>query len=68
MTWRHVLVVLVAAVLPGCAQPIEGTATWPGARLEKAVLTAADFPQGVQYDRIVSRLRPGRRRGRRRPP
>ncbi len=54
MTWRHVLVVLVAAVLPGCAQPIEGTATWPGVRLEKAVLTGADFPQGVQYDRIVS--------------
>ena len=53
MTWRHVLVVLAAAVLPGCAQPIEGTATWPGARLEKAVLTAADFPQGVQYDRIT---------------
>ena len=26
MTWRHVLVVLVAVVLPGCAQPIEGTA------------------------------------------
>jgi hypothetical protein len=54
MTWRHVVVVLVAAVLPACAQPIEGTATWPGARLEKAVLTGADFPQGVQYDRIVS--------------
>ena len=53
MTWRHVLVVLVAAVLPGCAQAIEGTATWPGARLEKAVLTVADFPRGVQYDRIV---------------
>jgi hypothetical protein len=52
MTWRHVLVVLVAVVLPGCAQPIEGTATWPGARLERAVLTAADFPQGVQYDRL----------------
>src|SRR6478736_3441295 len=53
MTWRHVLVVLVAVVLPGCAQPIEGTATWPGARLERAVLTAADFPQGVQYDRLL---------------
>ena len=33
MTWRHVLIVLVAVVLTGCAEPIEGTATWPGARL-----------------------------------
>jgi hypothetical protein len=41
------------AVLGGCAQPIAGTATWPGERLEKAVLTAADFSSGVQYDRIT---------------
>jgi hypothetical protein len=53
MTWRHAPAVLVAAILSGCAAPIVGTATWPGARLEKAVLTEADFPQGVQYDRIT---------------
>ena len=52
MTRRHVLVVLVVSVLTGCAHAISGTATWPGARLEKAVLTAADFPPGVKYDRI----------------
>ena len=48
-----VLVFLVAAALTGCAHVITGSATWPGARLEKAVLTAADFPPGVQYDRIA---------------
>jgi hypothetical protein len=53
MTWRRTLAVLVAALLSGCGQPIAGTATWPGARLEKAVLTAGDFPPGVQYDRIT---------------
>ncbi len=56
MTRRHsgaaLLAVLLAAVLTGCAHAISGTATWPGARLERVVLTAADFPQGVQYDRI----------------
>jgi hypothetical protein len=46
------LAVLLAA-LTGCAHVITGTATWPGARLEKAVLTAADFPPGVQFDRIA---------------
>jgi hypothetical protein len=66
MTWRHVLVVLVAVVLTGCAQPIEGTASWPGARLEKAVLTGADFPPGVQYDRIVEE--PGQADGAGAPP
>jgi hypothetical protein len=56
MARRHAataaVAVLLAATLAGCAHPIAGTATWPGARLEKAVLTAADFPPGVQYDRI----------------
>ena len=46
-----VLVVLTAA-LSGCAHAVQGTPTWPGARLEAALLTAADFPPGVQYDRI----------------
>jgi hypothetical protein len=56
MTRRHqvaaALAVLLAAVLTGCAQAISGTATWPGAKLERVVLTAADFPPDVQYDRI----------------
>jgi hypothetical protein len=47
------LAVLLAAVLTGCAHAITGTATWPGARLEKVVLSAADFPPGVQFDRIT---------------
>lgn len=50
---RAALAVLLAAVLAGCGQVISGTATWPGARLEKVVLTEADFPPGVQYDRIT---------------
>jgi hypothetical protein len=48
-----VIAAVLVAALTGCANMIAGTATWPGARLEKAVLTAADFPPGVQYDRIV---------------
>jgi hypothetical protein len=52
MTWRRALAVVVAATVAGCAHPIAGTATWPGERLEKVVLTAADLPAGVQYDRI----------------
>jgi hypothetical protein len=47
-------VVLVAAVaLSGCSTVIAGTPTWPGATLEKVLLTEADFPHGVQYDRIT---------------
>jgi hypothetical protein len=53
MTWRWVLGIAVAVSVAGCAQPILGTATWPGARLERAVLTPADLPPGVQYDRIA---------------
>jgi hypothetical protein len=45
---------LLVVVLTGCGHAISGTATWPGARLEKVMLTEADFPQGVQYDRITS--------------
>jgi hypothetical protein len=55
MTRRHpaaAQAVLLAAVLTGCAHSISGTATWPGAKLERAVLTAADFPPDVQYERI----------------
>ncbi|OBH00277.1 hypothetical protein A5698_01040 [Mycobacterium sp. E136] len=44
---------LTALTLTGCAHSIEGSATWPGARLDKVLLTAADFPPGVQFDRVV---------------
>ena len=50
---RRAVLALLLVVLTGCGHAISGTATWPGARLEKAVLTAADFPPGVQYDRIT---------------
>jgi hypothetical protein len=54
MTWRIVLVLcLTALLLGGCARPIAGTATWPGARLENVLLTPADFPEGVLYERIT---------------
>jgi hypothetical protein len=43
---------VILAALTGCGDVITGTATWPGERLERAVLTEADFPPGVQYDRI----------------
>ncbi len=45
---------LLVVVLTGCGRATSGTATWPGARLEKVMLTAADFPQGVQYSRLTS--------------
>jgi hypothetical protein len=48
------LAVILLTALTGCGHVVTGTATWPGARLEKAVLTEADFPPGVQYDRIIS--------------
>jgi hypothetical protein len=44
---------LVTVMLPGCARAVDGTATWPGARLEAALLAPADFPPGVQYGRIT---------------
>ncbi|CDQ43062.1 MULTISPECIES: hypothetical protein [Mycolicibacterium] len=52
LRWLSVLVA-VLATLTGCTSAVSGTPTWPGARLEKVVLTAADFPDGVQYDRII---------------
>jgi len=48
-----VLAVLAACSLTACATVVTGTATWPGATMDRVLLTAADFPQGVQYDRIV---------------
>lgn len=51
---RALVVGVVLAVAPaGCTTTVTGTPTWPGARLEKVLLTAADFPTGVQYDRIT---------------
>lgn len=63
-----VLVVLVAALtgLTGCADVVAGNAVWPGATLEKVVLGAADFPQGVQYDRVIEE--PGKPDGAGAPP
>lgn len=46
------MLVLAAITVGGCA--IEGTPTWPGARLADTVLTAADFPPEVQFDSIAS--------------
>ncbi|MEN4479424.1 hypothetical protein [Mycolicibacterium cosmeticum] len=53
MTARLVAAALTALVVAGCGEVVTGTATWPGARLRNVVLTAADFPAGVRYDRIV---------------
>lgn len=52
---RKLVPVLAATLvaLTACSSAISGSATWPGARLEKAMLTADDFPEGVQVDRIV---------------
>jgi hypothetical protein len=65
---RRAVVVLLAAVLTvsGCSTVVEGAATWPGATLEKVVLTAEDFPPGVRYDRIT--FEPGRPDGAGGPP
>jgi hypothetical protein len=67
-TWRlrAVLVLMLAVALCGCGRAITGTPTWPGARLAQSLLTAADFPTGVQYDRIVEE--PGRPDGQGGPP
>ena len=45
--------VAAALVAAGCAAPISGTPTWPGARLNKVLLTERDFPPGAGYGRIV---------------
>ncbi len=51
--WVGTAALLVAtAMAAGCANLIDGTATWPGARLEQAILSAKDFPPGVVYDRV----------------
>lgn len=60
------VVAVFATAVTGCGHAITGTPTWPGARLEQTLLTAADFPKGVQYDRIVEA--PGRPDGQGGPP
>lgn len=54
MTVRTLVTVAAASAvtLSGCATTVDGTATWPGAVLEQALLTSDDLPAGVQYDRI----------------
>jgi hypothetical protein len=51
--YQAAVLALLLALPTGCAHAISGNPTWPGAMLEKVVLTAADFPPGVQYDRIT---------------
>jgi hypothetical protein len=39
-------------LLSACGATVDGTATWPGAFLQRALLDSKDFPSGVQYDLI----------------
>lgn len=55
MRGAWIAVLTVTASLSGCAATVPGTATWPGAVLNSAVLHVNDFPPGVQYDRIAER-------------
>src|SRR3546814_11601168 len=50
--WLPVLLAVLAA-LTGCSSTVQGSPTWPGERLERVLLSAADFPPGVQFDRII---------------
>jgi hypothetical protein len=52
---RWWVVLALSALLAACGTTVDGAATWPGARLDRAVLTAADFPDGVLYDRVVEK-------------
>lgn len=59
MPGRRVLLATLSCLLvAGCGGTVSGTATWPGATLANAALGSADFPAGVQYDRLVEE--PGR--------
>lgn len=42
-------------LLAGCGGTVAGTATWPGAVLQQALLSEPDFPPGVEYSRIIER-------------
>jgi hypothetical protein len=52
MTRQALGAALTVLLLSGCST-VTGTATWPGAKLERAVLTEADFPPGVRFERII---------------
>lgn len=60
------ILLAVAAALSGCASSVPGSPTWPGERLERVLLTASDFPPGVQFDRIIEK--PGEPDGAGAPP
>ena len=55
MAVRAVVATVLAAAtfLTGCGTTVSGTATWPGAVLERALLRENDVPPGVEYDRII---------------
>lgn len=53
MIRRLLVLTVTGCLLAGCGATITGTPTWPGARLDKAVLTEADFPPGVRFERIT---------------
>ena len=53
MIRRTAFATVALLLLAGCAPTVAGTATWPGARVDRALLTAADFPPGVHYERIA---------------
>ncbi len=63
---RVAVAAVTAFLVAGCGSTVAGTATWPGATLEKVTLRAADFPPGVHYDRIVEQ--PGQPDGAGAPP
>jgi hypothetical protein len=63
---RATAVLLLVTVVAACSTVVPGTPTWPGATLEKVVLSERDFPAGVQYDRTT--FDPGRPDGAGGPP
>jgi hypothetical protein len=50
--WRAAAALLLVAVAVSACGTVTGMPTWPGARLNDSLLTAADFPAGVRFDRI----------------
>lgn len=50
---RLAAVVTLLAPLTACGTLVAGTPTWPGATLEKVLLSSQDFPAGVRYERTV---------------
>ncbi len=63
---RAIPAALAAVLVSACAPVLDGTPTWPGAKLDRAILTESDFPTGVQYSRLVED--PGRADGADAPP